>query len=143
MLLTFGLKDSGRDNELVVLTGCRKVEFRCTLRPFWIPNFVMIANVKAFVRLHFGIVLVTLSFLLLATTRLSGKLGQNTIPKTVPQNNTTQHWPSLTPRENLRTRKGAPGTRLVKFSAFYPYDKPLQPGKGIRILKLAEHIHRV
>ena len=55
----------------------------------------MIANVKAFVRLHFGIVLVTLSFLLLATTRLSGKLGQNTTPnttpKTVPQNNTTQH----------------------------------------------------
>ena len=51
----------------------------------------MIANVKAFVRLHYGIVLVTLSLLLLATTRLSGKLGQNTTHKTVPQNNTTQH----------------------------------------------------
>ena len=45
----------------------------------------MIANVKAFVRLHFGIVLVTLSFLLLATTRLSGKLGQNTTLNTTPK----------------------------------------------------------
>ena len=46
--------------------------------------------------LHHASVLGTLSRHSWATTRLDRKLGQNSPPKTVPQCNSTQLWPSLT-----------------------------------------------
>lgn len=48
------------------------------------------------VELHQGRGLGTQSLHSLTTTRLDKKLGQNSSPKTVPQCNSTQLWPSLT-----------------------------------------------